>query len=225
MVQAIFKSWFVDFEPFGGVIPERWRDVPLETFISFQEGPGIRNWQYVLENGTKFINIRCIQDGDLRLDAANMISLEEANGKYRHFLLNEWDVVVSTSGTLGRYAIVRREHLPLCLNTSVIRFVPQNAFEHFSYMFGYLTSYEFYEHLQTKASGSVQANFGPMHLRQIEMLMPTDEILRDYHNTVFPLIESIVENRRSSQQLATLRDFLLPCLMSGELSVADVDTK
>jgi type I restriction enzyme S subunit len=222
MAQAIFKSWFVDFEPFGGVVPEDWQTVPLDSFVAFQEGPGIRNWQYVVENGTRFINIRCIQDGDLRLDTANMISDEEANGKYHHFLLNEWDVVVSTSGTLGRYAIVRKEHLPLCLNTSVIRFAPKDSFEHFSYIFSYLTSQEFFNHLQTKASGSVQANFGPMHLRQIEMLVPPKSVLRDYHNMVFPLIENIVENRRLSQQLSTLRDTLLPRLISGELSVADV---
>jgi type I restriction enzyme S subunit len=225
MAQAIFKSWFVDFEPFGGVMPEDWEFAPLESFIVFQEGPGIRNWQYVLDDGTKFINIRCIQDGDLRIDTANMISNDEANGKYSHFLLNEWDVVVSTSGTLGRYAIVRKEHLPLCLNTSVIRFMPRHSFMHFSYMFSYLTSVEFYDHLQTKASGSVQANFGPMHLRQIEMLVPPDDILTAYHTAVFPLIDKIVENRRESQQLAALLNTLLPRLMSGEVSVADLDTK
>jgi len=203
-------------------MPEDWGFAPLESFIAFQEGPGIRNWQYVIENGVKFINIRCIQDGDLQLGTANMISTEEANGKYNHFMLNEWDVVVSTSGTLGRHALVRREHLPLCLNTSVIRFCPKHIFEHFSYMFGYLTSVEFLDHLQTKASGSVQANFGPMHLRQIEMLIPNDEVLHNYHKLVFPLIEFIVENRRESQQLATLRDTLLPRLMSGELSVSDI---
>lgn len=191
----------------------------LESFITFQEGPGIRNWQYVDEDGTKFINIRCIQDGDLQLDTANMISNEEADGN-KHFMLNEWDVVVSTSGTLGRYAIVRDRHLPLCLNTSVIRFKPKGSFEHFAYMFSYLTSQEFYDHLLTKASGSVQKNFGPMHLRQIDMVIPTESVLRDYQAVVFPLIQRVVENRRESQQLANLRDSLLPKLMSGEISVA-----
>jgi type I restriction enzyme S subunit len=223
MAQVIFKSWFVDFEPWGGVQPTTWAIKPLEDFILFQEGPGIRNWQYVPDGGTKFINIRCIQDNDLSISTANMISNEEAKGKYAHFMLNEWDVVVSTSGTLGRYAIVRKEHLPLCLNTSVIRFTPKISFDHFSYMFSYLTSNEFLGHLQTKSSGSVQANFGPMHLRQIEMVIPDDETLKNYHQTIFPITQQVVENRRQSQQLALLRDTLLPRLMSGELSVADLD--
>ena len=53
---------------------------------------------------------------------------------------------MSTSGTLGRYAIVRKEHLPLCMNTSVIRFKPKRE-NSYAYMFSYLTSDEFYSHL------------------------------------------------------------------------------
>ena len=52
--QALFKSWFVDFEPFRGgkfvdselgMIPEGWNIQPKSSIINFQEGPGIRNWQ------------------------------------------------------------------------------------------------------------------------------------------------------------------------------------
>ena len=117
-----------------GQIPIDWNIKHLKDVFFFQEGPGIRNWQYVDEDGTKFINIRCIKDRDLELDTANMISNEEAQGKYKHFMLNEWDVVVSTSGTLGRSQIIRKEHLPLCLNTSVIRFKPINGFDEYAFM-------------------------------------------------------------------------------------------
>ncbi|KUO78058.1 MAG: hypothetical protein APF81_14290 [Desulfosporosinus sp. BRH_c37] len=228
MALAVFKSWFVDFEPFQngefedselGRIPKGWRVVDFEDVFNFQEGPGIRNWQYVTGNGTKFINIRCIQDNDLQLNTANMISDEEAKGKYSHFMLKEWDVVVSSSGTLGRYAIVRKEHLPLCLNTSVIRFSPKAEFMYFAFMLGYLTSPEFYVHLTTKACGSVQANFGPMHLRQIRLLFPDEETLLKYHKTVFPLIKKSIQVRRENQTLSTIRDALLPKLLSGEIRV------
>lgn len=228
MAQAIFKSWFVDFEPFQdgefkeselGRIPKGWRVVAFEEVFNFQEGPGIRNWQYVTDNGTKFINIRCIQNNDLQLNTANMISDDEADGKYCHFMLKEWDVVVSSSGTLGRYAIVRKEHLPLCLNTSVIRFFPKEKFEYFSFMFGYITSQKFYDHLITKACGSVQANFGPMHLRQIKLIFPLEEILLQYHERMFPVIKKFVQLRSENQTLTDIRDILLPKLMSGDIRV------
>jgi type I restriction enzyme S subunit len=145
IAQALFKSWFLDFDPVRakqegrapegmdeataalfpdgfeeselGAVPRGWRVVPLSDVMDFKEGPGIRNWQYTnSDEGTRFVNIRCIQDGDLSIETANRISDEEANGKYAHFHLAPWDVVVSTSGTLGRSAIVRKEHLPLMLN-------------------------------------------------------------------------------------------------------------
>ena len=97
----------------------------LPNIFDFLEGPGIRNWQYTNdETGIRFINIRCINNGDLNVETSNRINEEEALGKYKHFALLEDDIVVSTSGTLGKYAIVRNEHLPLNLNTSVIRFRP-----------------------------------------------------------------------------------------------------
>ena len=232
IIKKIYINWFEDFEPFNeeefydtklGRIPVGWRVEPLQDFIKFQEGPGIRNWQYVEEDGIKFLNIRCIQDNDLILDSANMISKEEANGKYSHFMLNEWDIIISSSGTLGRYAIVRKEHLPLCLNTSIIRFAPIHSFEHYSYIYSYLTSRGFYHYLLTMGSGSVQLNFGPTHLKQIDIIVPPEDVLKRYNDLIFPLIESMINIKSEIDQLIKLRDTLLPKLMSGEIDVPEIN--
>jgi type I restriction enzyme S subunit len=202
---------------------ERWDSVPLSEMIFFQEGPGIRNWQYVAENGTRFINIRCINDGDINTATANMISNEEATGKYKHFMLEENDIVMSCSGTLGRYAIVRKEHLPLCLNTSVIRFRSIEQAEDFTYIYGYLTSPEFLNKQAEMACGSVQSNFGPTHLKKITMKKPPKELRLAFHERARPLLNAIIHNRRESAHLAIVRDALLPKLMSGEIDVSKVD--
>ena len=150
IAKTLFKSWFIDFDPVRakaegrstglsdeisnlfpdsfedthiGEVPKGWELNDLPNIFDFLEGPGIRNWQYTNdEKGIRFINIRCIIDGDLNVETANRLTEEEALGKYKHFSLQEDDIVLSSSGTLGRYAIVRKEHLPLNLNTSVIRF-------------------------------------------------------------------------------------------------------
>ena len=98
MARAIFQDWFVDFGPVRaklegrepylppdlwslfpdrlvdselGEIPEGWKVKPLPELMDYREGPGIRNWQYTnSDEGTRFINIRCIQDGDILLGAA-----------------------------------------------------------------------------------------------------------------------------------------------------------
>ena len=206
-----------------GKIPSNWKIEHLKDVFFFQEGPGIRNWQYVEENGTKFINIRCIKDNDLELGTANMISEEEANGKYKHFMLNEWDVVVSTSGTLGRSQIIRKEHLPLCLNTSVIRFKPSNGFDEYAFMYNYLISDEFLNLLDMMATGSAQRNFGPMHLNQIDLVYPDKRTIKKFNNLVFPIIEAIQNNKSENIKLSILRDTLLPKLMNGEIDIDKIE--
>lgn len=232
LIKYIYINWFEEFEPFKdkdfydtklGSIPVGWDVKPLQEFIKFQEGPGIRNWQYVEEDGINFLNIRCIQNNDLVLDTANMISKEEANGKYAHFMLNEWDLVISSSGTLGRYAIVREEHLPLCLNTSIIRFTLMHSFDHYAYVYSYLTSRGFYHYLLTMGSGSVQLNFGPTHLKQIDLIVPPENILKKYNDLIFPLIEQMVTIKSEISKLTKLRDTLLPKLMSGEIDVSKIN--
>lgn len=272
MAQALFKSWFVDFDPVidnvlaagnsipeplqakaevraalgdqrkplpeaiqkqfpsrfvfseeMGWIPEGWTVEELPNVIDFLEGPGIRNWQYTeSDNGIKFINIRCIQNGDLLLDTANRITKDEAFGKYAHFQLAVDDIVVSTSGTLGRYAFVRKEHLPLSLNTSVIRFRKIEGVSTLHLIAGYVDTKLQWE-LEIRASGSVQRNFGPMHLKQIKMLLPKFDILQSHEAIVEPLFRKRQANLIGSDGILKLRDTLLPKLLSGELRIPDAE--
>ncbi|MFA7257391.1 MAG: restriction endonuclease subunit S [Kiritimatiellales bacterium] len=211
MAETLFRQWFV--EEAG----EDWAEVPLEEFFDFMEGPGIRNWQYT-EVGTPFINIRLISNGDIDISKASFVSDEEANGKYSHFHLREGDMIVSTSGTLGKNAIVRSYHLPLILNTSVIRFRPRDG-RSYSFVYQYLNSRLFQEHLESAASGSVQANFGPTHLKQMTLSKPPRHVLDRYLQQVDGLYEKIRLNQAQIKSLESLRDTLLPKLMSGEVRV------
>jgi len=228
MAQAIFKEWFVKFRFPGwqkvkfvnselGKIPEGWEVRMLPEIFDFREGPGIRHWQYT-SSGCRFINIRLIKNNDIDVKSANFISEREANGKYKHFLLQEGDIVVSTSGTLGRTAIVRKEHLPLLLNTSVIRFRPKDG-KSYGFMYQFLKSDYFRNKLLSMASGSAQPNFGPVHLKQIEILVPEKNILKAFNDLIDPICKKIISNLSENQKLSALRDLLLPKLMSGEMRV------
>lgn len=196
-----------------------WKDVPLQEVMFFQEGPGIRNWQYVDEDGVKFINIRCINNGDINTETANMISEEEANGKYSHFLLEENDIVMSCSGTLGRYAIVRKEHLPLCLNTSVIRFRPLQGDTDFEYVLGYLTSQEFLMAQQALACGSVQSNFGPTHLKKMTIKLPPEDERVAFHHDVKSTIKMMIQKRSEIQILAKYYKMTLDQLVEEKIQL------
>ena len=200
-----------------GEIPKGWRVRQLPDVIDFLEGPGIRNWQYTeAEDGIKFINIRCIKDGDLKLDTANKITQEEAFGKYSHFQLSEDDIVISISGTLGRFGFVRKSHLPLSLNTSVVRFRAIQNVSTLHFIAGFVDT-QLQSELEIRASGSAQRNFGPMHLKQIELLLPEYQVLKAHAEIVEHLFRKRQKNLEQIDNLTQLRDSLLPKLLSGEL--------
>ena len=217
-IAALFPDSFVDSEL--GPIPGGWEVLPLPETMDFKEGPGIRNWQYTNSaDGVRFINIRCIQSGDLLLSNANRVKAKEANGKYAHFQLKEWDIVVSTSGTLGRSAVVRRIHLPLLLNTSVIRFRPVDGITSFSYLYSYLNSPVFLDQLALLASGSVQRNFGPTHLKNMRVVCPPCNCIERYEDIAGSFLKQAITNRTCNDGLSSLRNALLPKLVSGALRV------
>lgn len=235
IAQALFKRWFVNFEfpdengkPYKsnggkmvdsdlGPIPEGWRVGSMFEAFDYLEGPGIRNWQYA-EAGTRFINIRLINDGDIKVESANYINQEDVEKKYQHFLLAEKDMVLSASGTLGRSAIVRKTHLPLLLNTSVIRFRPKNGIGH-SFLYQYLQSRYFLDEQVRLSSGSVQANFGPTHLNRMSVCLPNREILDRYNSASDMVYSQIILNHDQNEKIMKTRDLLLPRLMSGKIRI------
>ena len=212
------KAFPCEMEEIDGVeVPKGWEVKPLPEIIDFLEGPGIRNWQYTdEEDSIKFINIRCIQNGDLTLTTANKIKKEEAFGKYKHFQLEEDDIVVSTSGTLGRFAFVRKEHLPLSLNTSVIRFRPIKNKSTLGFITGFVEN-QLQHELEIRASGSAQRNFGPTHLKQISLLVPDFKLLELHQKYVSSLFEKRKQLLSEIDLLKDTRDLLLPKLLNGEI--------
>ncbi|STO64817.1 putative type I restriction enzyme HindVIIP specificity protein [Haemophilus parahaemolyticus] len=203
----------------GVEMPKGWEVKPLPEIIDFLEGPGIRNWQYTEEeDGIKFINIRCIQNGDLTLTTANKITKEEAFGKYKHFQLEEDNIVVSTSGTLGRFAFVRKEHLPLSLNTSVIRFRPIKNKSSLGFIAGFVEN-QLQHELEIRASGSAQRNFGPTHLKQISLLVPDFKLLELHQKYASSLFEKRKQLLSEIDVLKDTRDLLLPRLLNGEIQL------
>lgn len=156
----------------------KWEMVKIPDVLFFQEGPGVRNTQFT-NTGIKLLNVGNINNGELNLDATKVhISQEEAFGRYSHFLLDEGDLLIASSGIVvdnfhNKITWVKKEHLPLCLNTSTIRFKTLNSqlldLRFFSY---FLKTKAFAKQLSKLITGSAQLNFGPSHLKQIQIPLP-----------------------------------------------------
>lgn len=150
--------------------------VNISDVLFFQEGPGVRNTQYTTE-GVKLLNVANLVDGKVDLSTSDRyISEDEAYGKYSHFLCDVGDFVVASSGIKVEYidkkmGFIEETMLPLCMNTSTIRFkVLDEKQLRIRYFMYYLKSQHFKGQLAREITGSAQLNYGPSHLKK--MVMP-----------------------------------------------------
>ena len=182
--------------------------INISDVLWFQEGPGVRNTQYTTD-GVKLLNVANLINGNVDTTNTNRyISKEEAYGKYKHFLADEGDLVIASSGIKVEYfdkkmGFIRKEQLPLCMNTSTIRFkVTDEKRLSIRYFMYYLKSNHFKEQLGQQITGSAQLNFGPSHLKKM----------------VFPLIE-MEEQAKIIDKLDTIYD--IEYKMRTELKLYD----
>jgi type I restriction enzyme S subunit len=148
-----------------------WERAPLDEAVFLQEGPGIRSYEYQ-KGGYPMINVRCVQDGYIDLSTCNAANVELATGKWKHFQVQEGDILFTISGSIGRTAIVKKEDLPLLMNTSVVRFRSKTPRLRDDFFFYYLQSEDFLGKLHALSSGTAQKNVGPTHLKTLDVPLP-----------------------------------------------------
>ena len=186
-----------------------WVSIPDVLF--FQEGPGVRNTQYTIV-GVKLLNVANLVDGKIDLSTSDRyISEKEAYGKYKHFLCDAGDFIIASSGIKVEYidkkmGFVDESMLPLCMNTSTIRFkVLDEKQLRIRYFMYYLKSEHFKQQLFKQITGSAQLNYGPSHLKK--MIMPLID-LNDQDEIVSCMdkVQNIIEKRQ--QELYRLDDLI-----------------
>ena len=158
-----------------GSIYKNWKIARFPEYVFFQEGPGLRRWQWT-NDGMKVVNVKNIRaDGGIDLSNSDRyISREEFVQRYSHFAIEDGDVLVASSGnTYGKVARIQAHHLPLMMNTSVIRFHPLSPTSlNQDFLFAFLRSDLFRNQVESFVIGSAQPNFGPSHLKRMEIPLP-----------------------------------------------------
>ncbi len=188
----------------------KWQMVKLGEVVFFQEGPGVRNTQYTT-SGVKLLNVANLQNGIIDLTTSQRyISNEEAYGKYKHFLVDEGDLIIASSGIKVDYfdkkmGFIKAEHLPLCMNTSTIRFKALNKnILDIRYFMYYLKTNNFKEQLSKQIVGSAQLNFGPSHLKKMKIPLPPLEEQRAIANELDSISQLITKRKHQLEQLDLL---------------------
>jgi type I restriction enzyme S subunit len=222
MAQAIFKSWFVDFEPFGGVMPKNWGEGMLGDYCSVKSGFAFKSswWQ---DNGIRVIKIKNITNSGIDFTDCSYVSDDKASYA-KDFIANAGDLLIAMTGaTIGKFAFIARHNEKLLVNQRVGKFfLGANPLDKLPFLWCLLKQDEVFKEIINRGQGSAQPNISPTDIMTIPTLIPSKEILDDFNENLKSSFEIMTVNAAESYKLATLRDALLPRLMSGELSVADI---
>ena len=229
MAQAIFKNWFVDFEPFKdgkfvdselGMIPEGWKVVTLDDLTSkFGTGLNPRK-NFVLGHGNNYyVTIKNMGNNRIYLnDRCDKVDDEALAKINKRSKLQKGDLLFSGIGTIGRVAMVVDDPINWNTSESVFNMHPiDTVSSEFIYLL--LLSDKFQQYVQQNAQGGVQQGIRMASLKAFQFAIPND--LKLFDNLVKPIISKVKSNDKENDTLSLLRDALLPRLMSGEIEVPE----
>ena len=230
--QALFKSWFVDFEPFKdqpfveselGMIPEGWRVGEIGDYCNIRSGFAFKS-SWWSDNGIKVIKIKNItEDGRIDISDCSFVSKEHAM-LAKEFQTKVGDLLIAMTGaTIGKFCIIPTD-TPMCVNQRVGKFfLGDKPLEKLPFIYYNLKRPNIFEEIVRKGQGSAQPNISGKDIESIKLVFPPDSIISRFNQSAIIYIKMGILNEQESRRLASLRDALLPRLMSGELKVNDVN--
>ncbi|GIU68809.1 MAG: type I restriction endonuclease MjaXP subunit S [Candidatus Woesearchaeota archaeon] len=234
--QAIFKRWFVDFEfpneegkPYkssggemvyneelGKEIPKEWEVKKLKDIVA-RLGPGTNFQPKRTEKGIPFLNVKNISSGFLDLKDIKYISKEDFSLVHKSWKPEEYDVLISRIGTLGNVAVIRKEDLPLSVHYNIIDIKPKDTSHGFLYFL--LKSNYFQKEFHLKKVQTVQEYITIDNVENIKIVLPHNNLLIVFDRVFLNIFTKLEKNFSQSLALSSLRDLLLPKLMSGKIRV------
>lgn len=229
--QALFKSWFVDFEPFKdglfvdselGMIPEGWRVGTIGDYCKIRSGFAFKS-SWWTERGVKIVKIKNISSsGILNMDDCSYVSKENVS-KAKEFSLKSGDILIAMTGaTIGKFCLVPALKEEMYVNQRVGKFfLGENPIMKIPFIHGLLKCENIISQIINKGQGSAQPNISGNDIETIPIIYPPEDIILKYNELVSPYFSMIIENISACDFISQLRDTLLPRLMSGELEIKD----
>jgi type I restriction enzyme S subunit len=153
-------------------VPDDWEVCALDSVTDFQEGPGILAKDFH-DAGVPLLRLRNIESPVVKLEGCNFLDPAKVESKWRHFRLKEGDMLISTSASLGRVSVVGPDAAGSVAYTGIIRFRSSSLKLHHEYLRAFLSSAAFVQQAEQMATGSVIKHFGPSHLRQMAITLPS----------------------------------------------------
>lgn len=215
--KAIFKSWFVDFEPFGGEQPDDWKDGTIADLGRVTGGgtPSKANDEYFCQNGIPWITPK-----DLSINKSKFISRGQTDisdvglSNSSAIVMPKGTVLFSSRAPIGYIAIAKNE---VTTNQGFKSVVPH---PHIGTPFVYLFLKHNLEKIESVASGSTFKEVSGGVMKSIPALIPDNNSLSKFTAQCQPLFQKQEVLEEESNILKETRDTLLPKLMSGDIRLA-----
>lgn len=210
IAQAIFKSWFVDFEPFGGVKPSDWETANLTDIAEYLNGLAMQKYRPVDdEESLPVLKIKELRQGTF--DSSSDLCSANIKSQY---IIQDGDVIFSWSGSLlvdfwtgGTGG----------LNQHLFKVSSQKYDKWFYYSW---TKYYLEKFVAIAADkATTMGHITRKSLEKAKILIPNDHDYESIGLLLAPIYSQIISNRIENRKLTEVRDTLLPKLLSGEISV------
>ena len=213
---TLFKSWFVDYDLWDGVRPDGWTNAPLGTFVEIKRGGSPRPIQdYLSDSGLRWLKISDVTS----LSSPFVLEIKEhikEEGLKKTVFLHAGELVLSNSATPGIPKIL---DVDTCIHDGWLYFPKSELSKYYLYLFFKYIRKE----LVSLGNGSVFTNLKTDILKAFPVSKADKTTLKEFDALVSPLFDAMLNANRENLKLATIRDSLLPKLMSGELDVSAVE--
>ncbi len=207
LAQAIFKSWFIDFEPFGGKMPEDWKPCILGDLTS--------EWKERVKNRNDVRVLSPLSSGELALSDEYFTKQVYSKDISKYIIVKPRTFAYNPAriniGSIG----INDYDFDGCVSPVYVVFKTLDGYDEFINQF--IKTQLFKDEVILRAIGGVRQTLSYNDFSLIEFIKPTIEAVTQYTNTVAPLYVQMNTLNKESARLAELRDTLLPKLMSGEL--------
>jgi len=244
IARTLFKSWFVDFDPvrakmegrqpYGmdaetaalfpdgfegsilGEIPRGWKIVTLGEVVGINERSLTKDFPY---KEIEYIDISSVSIG--KLEGTTTYTLEIAPSRAKRLVRHGDTIWATVRPNRKSYLFIHTPQDNLVVSTGFAVLTPKSIPPTFLYT--WVTTDQFVDYLTYSADGSAYPAVLPSRFSDAIILLPALCVLQKFEQLISPMFSHIFQNNEESQTLATLRDTLLPKLLSGEIRVKDAE--
>ncbi|MBW5379747.1 restriction endonuclease subunit S, partial [Brachyspira hampsonii] len=235
MAQTIFKEWFVNFnfpgedgKPYKdsggkmieselGEIPEGWRVGTIGEYSKVKSGFAFKS-SWWIDKGIPVIKIQNVSSENINIEECSFVD-EDKYKAAEIFRVNAGDLLIAMTGaTLGKFAIVPKLKKDALVNQRVGKFfLGDDPIKKLPFIYSLLKLSSISNIIVSLGTGSAQPNISPTDIENIKIVYPNEDILNKYNQYTEKIFIKIINARDENHKLASIRDTLLPRLMSGEI--------